>query len=118
MWEKHVSIGYGTITTRSWMSEIFKALAKLPKREPKKHFVTVEGKRIEVSLEKKLEIIKHGEESYMLEDGNIVLKPTPKLKSKFKKLLASENGYHFVDDDIHWPEKVAEGGRTWQTEYE
>jgi len=113
-----VSAGSGTTTTRSWMSEIFKALANLPKREPKKHFVTVDGKQIEVSLKKKLEIINHGEDSYMLEEEKIVLKPTPRLKSKFRKLLASENGYHFVDDDIHWPEKVAEGGKTWQIEYE
>ena len=39
------------------MSAIFKALANLPKREPKKHFVTVDGKEIEVALEKKLEMI-------------------------------------------------------------
>ena len=100
------------------MSEIFKALANFPKRELKQHFVIVDGKKIEVSLGKKLEIMKHGQESYMLDEGNIVLKPTPKLKSKFRKLLASENGYYFVDDDIHWPEKVAEGGKTWQIEYE
>jgi len=99
------------------MSEIFKALANLPKRD-KKHFVTVDGSQIEVPLEKKLEMMRHGEDSYMLEQGNIVLKPTPKLKSKFRKLKVSEKGYHFVDDDIHWPEKVAEGGKTWQTEYE
>lgn len=113
-----MSAGSGTTTTRSWMSEIFKALANLPKREQKKHFVTVDGKQIEVKLEKKLEMLRHGEESYMLDEGQIVLKPKPRLKSKFRKLLASENGYHFIDDDIHWPEKVAEGGKTWQIEYE
>ena len=64
------------------MSAIFKALANLPKREPKKHFVTVDGKEIEVALEKKLEMIRHGFDQYMMEDGKIVLKPVPKIKSK------------------------------------
>ena len=100
------------------MSAIFDALKSLPKREPKKHFVMIDGNAIEVTLEKKLEIMRHGEDKYMIEDSKLVLKPIPKIKSKFKKLIESEKGYHFVDNDIHWPEKVAEGGKTWQIEYE
>ena len=100
------------------MSAIFKALANLPKREPKKHFVTVDGKEIEVALEKKLERMRHGFDQYMMEDGKIVLKPVPKIKSKFKKLVDVDKGYHFIDDDIHWPEKIGRGGKAWQIEYE
>ncbi len=100
------------------MSAIFDALDNLPKRQPKKHFVMIDGNKIEVTLEKKLEIMRHGEDKYMIEDSKVVLKPIPKIKSKFKKLIVSEKGYHFVDNDIHWPEKVAEGGKTWQIEYE
>ena len=100
------------------MSAIFKALANLPKREPKKHFVTVDGKVIEVALEKKLEMLRHGFDQYMMEDGKIVLKPVPKIKSKFKKLVDVDKGYHFIDDDIHWPEKIDKGGKAWRIEYE
>jgi hypothetical protein len=100
------------------MSAIFDALKSLPKREPKKHFVMIDGNEIEVTLEKKLEIMRHGEDKYMIKDSKIVIKAIPKIKSKFKKLFVSEKGYHFVDNDTHWPEKVAEGGKTWQIEYE
>ena len=100
------------------MAAIFKALANLPKREPKKHFVTVDGKEIEVALEKKLEMMRHGFDQYMMEDGKIVLKPVPKIKSKFKKLVDVDKGYHFIDDDIHWPEKIDKGGKAWRIEYE
>ena len=100
------------------MSAIFKALANLPKREPKKHFVTVDGKEIEVALEKKLEMMRHGFDQYMMEDGKNVLKPVPKIKSKFKKLVDVDKGYHFIDDDIHWPEKIDKGGKAWRIEYE
>ena len=100
------------------MSAIFKALANLPKREPKKHFVTVDEKEIEVAMEKKLEMMRHGFDQYMMEDGKIVLKPVPKIKSKFKKLVDVDKGYHFIDDDIHWPEKIDKGGKAWRIEYE
>ena len=100
------------------MSAIIEALKGLPEPKIKKHFVKIDGNDIEVTLEQKLEVIKHGEERFMLDQGKLVFKPEPRIKSKWKKLVASEKGYHFLDDDIHWPEKVAEGGKTWQIEYE
>tara|TARA_R110001592_G_scaffold67438_2_gene207002 strand:- start:1123 stop:1425 length:303 start_codon:yes stop_codon:yes gene_type:complete len=100
------------------MSSILEALRNRPRKQPKKHFVKVGGKEIEVSLEKKLEIIRRGEDRYMLEENQIVLKPERKIKAKFKKLVDSEKGYYFLDNDIHWPEKIGEGGKTWQIEYE
>ena len=69
-------------------------------------------------MQEKLEMIKQGVDRYTLEEGKVILKPHPKLKSKFKKLLKAEKGYYFLDNDIHWPEKIDEGGLTWQTEYE
>lgn len=100
------------------MSAIFDALDNLPKRQPKKHFVMIDGNKIEVTLEKKLEIMRHGEDKYMVKDSKVVIKPIHKIKSKFRKLIKSEKGYYFVDNDIHWPEKVDAGGKTWQIEYE
>ena len=59
-------------------AEVF---AKTPKQ--KKHTVTIEGKVVEVSLEKCLEIKRTlgGEESYMFKDGQIVRRPIKKPKN-------------------------------------
>ena len=79
------------------MSSIFEALGNFQnKKKDKKHFAKIEGKDIEVTLEQKLNII----------------------KSKYKKLLDAEKGYHFHDDDIHWPKAIGKGGKSWQIEYE
>ena len=113
-----MSAGSGTTTTRSYMPGLFDALKNMPKREPKKFFITVQGKEHEVSLEKKLWSQQHGEDNLILKDGEIVVKPAPPPKSKYKTLAKSRKGYFFEDDDIHWPNKIAEGGVTWQTETE
>ena len=46
------------------------------------YHVTIDGKEFEVSLEKKLEVLQHGEDSYTIEDGNIVKKKPRAIKSK------------------------------------
>ena len=113
-----MSAGYGTITIRSYMPGLFDALNKLPKRGPKKFFITVQGVEHEVTLAKKLWAQQHGEENLMLKDGAIVLKPKPKPKTQDSILLKADEGYFFQDADIHWPKKIAEGGVTWQIEQE
>jgi hypothetical protein len=104
------------------MSELLKALQGLPERTEKKHFVTIDGKKLQVPLKKKLEIQQHGEENYMLKPAKfgpeIVLRPKPKKKTRFPVLQKAEKGYTFEDNDIHWPNGVVEGGETWLIEYE
>lgn len=90
----------------------------MPPVQEKKHFATIQGVEKEVSLQKKLEILKHGEENYMLKGNDIVLKPKPKLKTQYPILKDVEKGYHFFDNDIHWPNKVSEGGKSWLIESE
>ena len=113
-----MSAGSGTTTTRSCMPGLFEALKNMPKREPKKFFITVQGKEHEVSLEKKLWARQHGEDNLILKDGEIVVRPAPPPRSKYRSLIKSEKGYFFEDGDIHWPNKIAEGGVTWQTKSE
>ena len=113
-----MSAGYGTIMTRSYMPGLFDALKNMPKRQPKKFFITVQGEEHEVTLEKKLWAQHHGEENLILRDGDIVVKPTPKGKMQYSTLAKSSQGYFFQDHDIHWPNKIAEGGVTWQIERE
>ena len=84
----------------------------------KKFFVKVEGKDFEVSLEKKKWAIMHGEDNLIIKDGEIALKPPPKLKTQHRTLIKADKGYFFYDNDIHWPNEIAEGGVTWQTSAE
>jgi len=100
------------------MPGLFDALKNMPKREQKKFFITVQGQKHEVSLEKKLWSQQHGEDNLTIKNGEIVLKPKSKPKTKYKTLVKSQKGYFFEDDDIHWPNKIAEGGVTWQIESE
>jgi hypothetical protein len=113
-----VSAGYGTIMTRSYMPGLFEALANMPKREPRKFYVTVDGKKYEVTLKKKKWAQMHGENNLMIKDGEIVVKPKPKPQTRYTQLVKAEQGYVFHDDDIHWPNGIAEGGKIWRIEYE
>jgi len=98
------------------MSEIF----KIPKVATvvKKHFVNVDGKQHEVSLEKKVEMLKHGEENYMFKDNRIVLRPPLKRKTVYPVLKQADRGYVFEQHDIHWPCGTEEGGMIWLIEQE
>ena len=100
------------------MSEVNKELATFPIRPKKKHFVTIQDITKEVSLQKKLEIMKHGEQNYMLKEGEIVIKPRPKPKTQYSVLKRAKKGYKFYESDIHWPVDVTEGGEAWVIEHE
>ncbi len=104
------------------MPGLFEALSKIPKREPKKFFVTIQGKQYQVSHKKKLEIMQHGEENYMIKPAKfgpeILLKPKEKIKTRYSVLKKAERGYVFEEGDIHWPNGVQEGGVLWQIESE
>ena len=100
------------------MPGFFEALNETSFVNDKKHFVTIQGQTKEVSLQKKLEILKHGEENFLLKENEIKLKPKPKLKTAYPVLQKVEKGYHFIDDDIHWPSNIGEGGRAWLIESE
>ena len=104
------------------MSELSKALQGFKPRPEKKHFVNIEGKEYQVRLKKKLEIMKPGEENYMIRPAKfgpeILLRPTQKRKHRYSVLKPATKGYVFEDGDIHWPNAVVEGGETWQIEYE
>lgn len=101
------------------MKEFFDALAKLPQKEPKKHFVTVEGKQFEVSLSKKLEMQRVGEQNYLVKTnkfGNeFVLKPKTN-KRGYKILKKADSGYNFYDHDLYYPKDQVRGGWQWQHE--
>ena len=64
----------------------------------KKHFVEIQGKKVEVSLKEKLDILRHGEKNYKLDDGKPV-----KLEIRIdrKKWPELEN----MKSNPFWPEE-------------
>ena len=103
------------------MKEFFEALNNVPIAKPKKHFVTVEGKKLEVDLVKKLEIIRNGEQNYMVKpkgnDFELILKPKIN-KRGYKLLKKTDQGYVFHDHDPYFPIDYATGGWQWLAEQE
>ena len=103
------------------MDELLKALDNLPPVKKKIHTVTIQGKTIEVSLEKRLEIMKatNGEDGFILDGDKIISKPVEKKgKRKLATLKKGKTGCHFHNGDPFWLERIAEEGYTWQTESE
>jgi hypothetical protein len=98
------------------MSDFLKELNNLyvpPK--PKVHTVKIQGQNVVVTLEKKLEVMQHGEDAYMWKSATeFVLRPKPIYKASYPVLKKSTKGYGFLDNDIHWPNAVVDGGETWQ----
>jgi len=84
----------------------------------KKHTVTIQGNEVEVSLGKKLEIMRAGEDKYILKGNEIVVKPMSKNKRQFPTLKKDKMGCHFHKGDPFWVERIAEEGYTWKTESE
>ena len=103
------------------MNELLKAQANLPPVKKKVHTVTIQGKTIEVSLGKRLEIMKatNGEDGFILDGDKIIPKPVEKkTKRRLPILKKDKTGGHFHNGDPFWLETIAEEGYTWQTESE
>ena len=100
------------------MPGFFEALDNFKHKEPKKHFVTVEGKTVEVSLEKKLEIMKSGIGAWTIQkvsDGIVfVKKPVVPKEQRQTELTQAENGITFYEHNPFWPMGTGNKGYTWQ----
>lgn len=99
------------------MPGFFDAIKNFKPRQ-KAHSVEINGKTVQISLEKKLQVQKKGIENFDLvtnKDGyDLIEKTKTAKKQKFKKLIKSETGYRFIDNDIHWVSGVGKDGYTWQ----
>jgi len=101
------------------MSELRKAMERWKPTPKKVHTVSIQGQSLVVSLEKKLEVMRHGEDAYMWKSATeIMLKPKTKPKTQYPILKKATKGYVFQDGDIHWPKAVMEGGEAWLIEQE
>ena len=96
------------------MSDFLKDAKNLPPEKPKVHKVCIEGKEVVVSLAKKLEVIKHGEDAYhWTSPTEFTIKPPPKPTTQYSILQKAKKGYVFEQGDIHWAKEVVEGGDSW-----
>ena len=100
------------------MPGFFEALSNRQEPLKKIYTVTVEGKTLEVSHTTKLEVLKIGEENYMINPNKtgdtIILKP--KKTVCFPKLSKSAEGILFQDNNPFWAVSQGKGGHTWKTE--
>jgi hypothetical protein len=97
------------------MTEFFKARDNFKPRERKPYTVTIEGKTIEVTHQKILEIQASGIQNWMLENNEIVKKPIKKTGRIFNELKKTAEGYTFLNNDPYWPTEINGEGYTWQT---
>ena len=78
------------------MSGLFEAIRNL-KPVSKKYTVTIQKQQVEVTLEKKLEIQKVGEDKYMLEGKSIRLKPVSKIRRWFPEPAKQNKDPYWVE---------------------
>ena len=101
------------------MSSNFLEAANDFKNREKKHFVTIQNKTVEVTLEQKLEVMKHGEHRFCWQGDNFVLIPKPVAFAGVKYAQwqdVEENGYSFVDDHMYWPAERGQQGKDFRYE--
>jgi hypothetical protein len=100
------------------MPGFFEALDNFKNKETKKHFVTVEGQTVEVSLEKKLEIMKAGIDAWTIQktsNGIVFVKnPIIPKEQRQTELIQSEKGTVFYEHNPFWPVGKDNKGYTWQ----
>ena len=85
------------------MPGFFEAIKNTGPGKQKVHTVTIQGQSIVVTLEKKLEVIKNGEDAYVWKSPTeFILKPKVKTKVKFPVLASAEQGLFFEDNDPYW----------------
>lgn len=96
------------------MPGFFDALSQRNSPKKKTHTVVIDGIEIEVTLEKKLEILRSGQENYYIKDSTVFKKEQSKIV--FDQLKKSENGIIFYNQNPFWIESEGVGGYKWTTE--
>jgi len=84
------------------MSEFFKAAAHWKQRITK-HEVTVEGKVYEVTVDKKIDMIKHGEENYYINPkGEIALQEKKDTRYVFPEIETYVGNPYWPKETFVW----------------
>ena len=96
------------------MPGFFEALENFKPTPPKKHYVTIDGNKIEVSLQQCLEIQRVGAENYEYKNNEIVRKVIMPREQRQSTLKKADTGYQFYNKDPFWVKGISEPGYTWQ----
>ena len=101
------------------MPGFFEATKNLEPPKEKVHTVTIAGQSMVVTLEKKLEVMRNGEDAYKWKSATeFVLKPKPKVGIHYPQLRKADKGYNFYDNDPYYPKDIVEEGFVWQIDTE
>jgi hypothetical protein len=101
------------------MPGFFDAINNIEPPKEKVHTVTIAGQSIVVTLEKKLEVMRNGEDAYKWKSATeFVLKPKPKVGIVYPQLRKADKGYNFYDNDPYYPKDIVEEGFAWQIDTE
>ena len=99
------------------MPGFFEAMKNIEPIKEKVHTVTIQGQTVVVTLEKKLEVMLHGEDAYKWKSATeFVLKPRPKVGVVYPRLQKAAKGYNFYDNDPYYPKEIIDGGFSWDRE--
>ena len=96
------------------MPGFFEALENFKPTPPKKHYVTIDGNKIEVSLQQCLEIQRVSAENYEYKNNEIVRKVIVPKEQKQTTLKKADKGYQFHDHDPFWVKNISKEGYIWQ----
>ena len=96
------------------MPGFFDALKDFKPTSPKKHYVTIDGNKIEVPLQKHIEIQRVGIENYEYKNNEIVRKVIVPNEQKQTALKKADKGYQFFNKDPFWVKGIGEPGYTWR----
>jgi len=83
------------------MSELLKGL-KFPEPKERKFFADIQGKQVEGSHKQKLEIIKNGEQNYVLDDGKPKLVVKRLDRYKFPVIKDFKSDPLWPKEDFEW----------------
>ena len=100
------------------MSNFFKAREAFKPTPKKKFHLTFSETKIEVTLEKYIEVTTAGIENFEYKDGQILkLKRIP-VEQRQPTLTSGAVGYHFHKQNPFWAIKHSKGGFEWKIEQE
>jgi len=96
------------------MPGFFEALENFKPQKTKKHYVTIEGNKIEVSLQQCLEIQRVGVENYEYKNNEIVRKVIVPKERQQPVLTKAVKGYTFYKKNPFWVKNIDKEGYIWQ----
>ena len=96
------------------MPGFFEALENF-KPKKKVHTVTIQGQSIVVTLEKKLEVMRHGEDAYEWKTNiEFVRKKRIPAEQQQPIMYKADKGYTFYKKNPFWVKNIDKEGYIWQ----